>query len=145
MAIVTGSLSHFGLASMMPFSPELWFIPSSAAVTGTSFVIASKPIKAELDVSTGAFSVDLLPNVATRPATYYSMRITWLNGAGIPTGADFPDWQLIVPPEGGAIATLMATPWNPALVWVGETPPDGTPTVNTFWLNPVSGDFWRWS
>lgn len=137
MATLTGFLSTFGLTSMTAYAPRLVFIPSGPAVTGTKYLVASRSVTAVIDPATGAFSIDLLPNIATRPATHYRVRVEWLDpdvfgpGQGY-TGRDSPDWQFIMPPEGGDIAALMDTPPTALEVHIGE---EDDPRFG-FWFQP---------
>jgi hypothetical protein len=141
MALVTGTLSNFQLGSIAAFSPTITFTPSGPAVL-TPYLLATKPITVVPETD-GTFSLDLFENIG-HPATWYTIRVEWLNGAGVPTGVDFIDWKLLVPPGGGALGDLIAVPSNPAMVWTSETPPTD-PTPGTWWFNPTTGDINEWS
>lgn len=143
MAIVTGTLNDFGLDALTAYSPEIAFIPSGPAVNAVK-LLATRTVMASPG-SDGSFTVDLAPTDNLRPERWYTIRIQWLDASGGYVGADFPDWRLYVPTAGGILADLIAAPWNPALVWVGADAPTGIPTVNTFWLDIITGDLKRWA
>lgn len=148
MATVTGTLADFGLNSLASFSPQIVFTPSSAAVGGVAipYLLATQP-RVVIPASDGSFTATLVHTDILRGAKdiYYSIRIEWLDSAGNFVHVDFPDWKLYVPAAGGTIVDLIQAPWNPALVWVGPTPPGGQPTNNTFWLDTETGNLNRWA
>lgn len=115
MAIVTGYLAQFGI-TLMPYAPLLEFVPSGPAITGSNYIVVPKSIVATLTPS-GDFTVDLLPNTETRPDTHYRLRVTWLNGEGVPVGREDPDWQIIVPPGGGPIGPMIGASIQSTQVW----------------------------
>lgn len=151
MVTVTGTLNDFGLAALAPFAPELVFTPSGPAVTLENVILASRHIVVPVTEGHGFFSVELASTDDLTVEGWYTLQIQWLNpDAGLPD-IDFPDWRIYVPAEGGTLASMIKAPSNPALVWVGLTPPDN-PTPGTWWLvddpqNPGtgSGDLMEWS
>lgn len=151
MATVTGTLADFGLESLAQFAPEITFTPSGPAVFAP-YLMASKPISV-IPAPDGTFSVDLFESFFGHPATWYTIKITWLNGANVPVGFDPIDWKLMVPEGGGALVDLLEVPSNPAQVWVGPPDPNDpsqplgltNPTSGTWWLNPNTGDIYEWS
>lgn len=140
MSTVTGSLRSIGLASMAPLAPRLILTINKAAVTGTT-VIPSAPLSVVPD-SDGVFSFDIAPTDAMSEDHWYTIRIEWLNGEDIPTGRDFPDWELRVPTSGGQLGPLLEFPSNPAQVFVGDFAPKNS-TPGTWWLNSTSGDLYE--
>lgn len=127
MAVVTGFIGTFG--STMAYIPgvRLLFIPPTFGQTG-NYLLTTAPIPAEID-PLGAFTVTLAPTTTIRPTRDdqgrpwgYGIRAEWLNGAGIPTGFDFPDIRVYVPPGGGPIETMTSTPILPTQLWIT---PDG--------------------
>ena len=142
MPLVYGNLRTFGLQSLDGFFPEIYFIPSEPAVAGSE-LFATKRVKA-VYAAGGGFEVELQSTENATPAFFYRIRIEWLNGAGIATGLDLPDWKLYVPVGGGILADLVAAPSNPGQVWVGENPPNPPVTPGTWWLIPSTGDLYEW-
>jgi len=133
MALVTGTLKDFGLAPLSTYQPLISFTPSSAALQG-GLLLATRPV-AVVPSASGAFSADLQPTDGLMPATWYSIRIQWLDSDGGYAAVDFVEWKLFVPQEGGQIGDLVAAPVNPALVYTSLTPPEvgGIPS-GTWWL-----------
>ncbi|KAB1867343.1 hypothetical protein [Microbacterium algeriense] len=145
MALVKGNVATFGLESISLASAELRFIPSSMAVTGTKYLLSSRPVPVTVAADgSGAFSVNLMPSDATRPSIYYMIQLEALDAAGNFTTLEFPDWKLYVPADGGDIAALLATSLltNAGMVWVDEDPPEN-PAARTGWLvtDPESADY----
>lgn len=150
MAIVTGSVDDFGPAGISAADGvTLSFIPSGPAIQqppqgqGSSVLLLSRKVDV-IPAADRSFAVDLVPTVDVQPSSWYAISLHWLNGAGIPVGADFPDWRLYVPEEGGDLSDLMSVPANPVWVWTGTEPPTN-PTPGTWWLNPETGDLNEWS
>ena len=145
MALVTGNLGTFGLTSVILRAPRILFVPSGPATAG-SYLFASRPVEAVIaNDGSGAFTVNLMPTTEIRPAAWYTIRIEWLESASNYVGADFPEWKVFVPNEGGVIGDLIATPWNPTLVWWGESEPLNKPAYSSLWLNPSTGTLKVWN
>lgn len=136
MALVRGNVATFGLESISLASAQLRFTPSSMAVTGTKYLLSSRPVPVTVAADgSGAFSVNLMASDATRPSIYYTIQLEALDAAGNFTTLEFPDWKLYVPADGGDIAALLATSLltNAGMVWVKGYPPHN-PALGTGWL-----------
>lgn len=135
MAFKTGYLSQFGLSTMMIYQPTLQFVPSGPGVAG-AYILASRPVEANLQ-SDGSFTVDLIPNEQVKPATYYTMRLTWLDEASNFTSVDLPQWKFTVTNVNGALLDDAQTGSPTGLeVWVGTE----NNTAYRFWYNPGTAD-----
>lgn len=143
MAIVTGALSDIGIDPFPELQPRLIFTPSGNSVSDAR-LFATKPKIVNVAAGSGSFMVDLQPSEGSRPAIYYTITIEWLATNGQYVSADFLEWKIFVPYEGGTLADLIEAPANPMLFWVGETAPL-LPTPGQYWLKPSSGDIKKWS
>jgi len=140
MAIVTGTLTDFGLQALTSLSPRIIFTASEPA-TLSGRLFATVPIVVTPS-ATGTFSVDLQPTDFVTPGVFYRVRVEWLDAAGGYVGVDLLDWPLYVPAGGGAIGDLVQVDANPALAWVGVDPPPQLPVRTVWWLqvNPDDPD-----
>lgn len=141
MALVTGTLSDFGLEPMTSLEPEIIFRPSDVGVV-SGRLLATKPIRVR-PFTSGYFQVELTSTDYVEPASWYTVEIRWLDFEGGYAAVDFVDWKLFVPQEGGAIGDLLESPVNPAMVYVSLTPPTaGSLPRGTWWLesNPDNID-----
>lgn len=128
MAVVTGTLTDFGLDPIAGLYPEIEFRPSSPAVGSGGKLMATKPLRFTPTVA-GAFTAFLQPTDDLLPVgVHYKMSVRWLDAEKNFVKADNPDWKLFVPAAGGAIADLIRLPFGPALsitspvappLWVG--------------------------
>lgn len=143
MATITGALSDFGINPFPELQPRLIFTASGPAVS-SSRLFATKPVIVDVASGSGSFTVDLQPTDGVRPAVYYKITIEWLDPDGNYVSADFLEWKLYVPSEGGELYDLIKAPANPLLFWVGETPPP-VPMPGQYWLTPSTGDLKKWS
>lgn len=152
MAVVTGTLTDFGLQSLAGLSPRIIFTASDPTTLGGR-LFSTKPIVV-IPSSSGAFSVDLQPTEFIMPEVFYRIRVEWLDSDGGYVGVDFFDWPLYVPEAGGAIGDLALTDANPQLAWVGVDEPPRLPVRTSWWLqvNPddpddprATGILWEWS
>lgn len=141
MATVTGTLTNFGLAALVGFSPRIIFAPNTVAVSPDR-IMAKQPIVVPVGPS-GNFSVELAATVNLRPEAWYDISIEYLNPDGGYSSLDFAEFKLRVPTAGGDIPDLLDIPAVPAQVWVDVNPPT-SPTPGTLWLNPSTGDLKRW-
>jgi hypothetical protein len=148
MAVVTGTLRDFGLASLTALFPEVVFTPSGPALHGDT-VFATKPVVV-IPAADGSFSVTLSHTTFMQPAQAYRMSVRWLDPAGNYVSVDEFAWDIHVPAEGGSISALLAAPQNPTTVWVGPTPPLN-PGAGSWWLDASAdgttgpGDLYEWS
>ena len=140
MATVTGTLRNFGWSNMSNLKPRVWFIPSGPAVR-VSRLLATPPIEATIS-TTGNLTVTLEQTVGTRPDSWYNIRIEWLDPGGNYIGADYPEWRLYVPQQGGELSELLDVPPASGDVWVGPTPP---PTTSRLWLDTNTGKLKGWN
>jgi len=152
MAVITGTLLDFSLDALAPYSPRLIFAGSQPATSGDR-LLSTRPFMVRVEAD-GSFSVDVQPTDSVTPAAWYTVRVEWLDSDGGFVGVDLPDWRIFVPKEGGAIGNLIQAPSNPALVWVGLTPPPAPVTPGTWWLvsNPDdvtdprnTGELFEWT
>lgn len=142
MPTVNGTLTDFGLDPMAGNRPRITFHPSGPALAGLN-VHATKTVEA-VPAANGYFEVDLVANDTLTPAMYYTVKLQWKDLEPRKERADVLPWRLYVPPAGGALGDLLATPSNPAQVWTGTAAPED-PTPGTWWLNPDTGDLTEWS
>lgn len=141
MALVTGTLTDFNLASLSDLNVRMVFTPSGTGLVGTK-IFAPRPISV-VPNSAGAFAVELVPTVNLTPACWYELRIEWAEPGGGYSAADFPDFKLSVPLEGGIISELVNTPiTNAYMVAWQPNEPDPWP-VGLTWANTASGDIIR--
>lgn len=145
MATIVGNLATFGAESASVGGAEIDFIPDQPAVTGTKYLLTARPVTVTVAADgSGSFTVDLIPTDATRPGTFYKIRVRVPDAASNFHTLDLPDWRLYVPASGGEIAALLqtSTTTNAAMVWTGDTPPEN-PAPGTGWLvtDPESADY----
>lgn len=138
MALVTGTLTDFNLGSLAALNVRMIFTPSGTGLDG-SRVFAARPTTVT-PAASGAFSVDLQPTVTMTPARWYTLRIEWAEPGGGYTAADFPDFRIGVPVEGGVLAELVNAPITNAYMtaWQ-ENQPDPWP-IGLTWIRPTTGD-----
>lgn len=145
MAVVTGNLSTFGRGVPSVAGAVIRFIPSSPAVSGSKYLLSSISVPVEVAVDgSGAFSVNLEPTETTRPGTFYEVEVLVPDTADEFTHLDPLPWPLLVPPQGGEIGALFALSANPALEWIGDAYPMGSPPApGVWWLvtDPLSADY----
>jgi hypothetical protein len=98
--------------------------------------LASRPVDAALQ-SDGSFTVNLIPNEQVTPATWYTLRLVWLDAEKNFTSTDYPQWRFTVTNVNGPLMDDVQTGAPTGLeVWVGtENNPD-----YRFWYNPVTAD-----
>lgn len=124
MAVVTGTLSDFGLASLADMSPRIIFTPSGAGTNGSQ-LFSSTPVVVYPD-STGAFSVTLAATDGVTPEVWYAVSIEHLNAGGEFTHFDVLGYRLYVPEVGGNIGEMPGAPLRTDTVLVSlAPPPDG--------------------
>ena len=136
MAVVTGTLSDFGLQSLVGRDPIVTFTASSAGVKGGR-LFTSTPIKVTPDAA-GAVSVNLEPTDGVVPEVWYRVSIEHLQLGGEYTHFDLLDFRLYVPEVGGPIGSLPGTPLSPFYVLVSLDPPPAG--YRGWWLySPAEG------
>lgn len=147
MGTINGNVSTFGASSADLVGGRVKFIPSSAAVTGTRYLLTDQPIGIALIDGTGAFSTNLVSTVLTRPATYYSIVLETPDpDGGFKFFAEIPG-ELRVPTGAGPfdIVDIFRASANPAMVYVGETYPYdlAPPSPGVWWadINPSSPNY----
>lgn len=139
MAIVNGTLTDFGLDPLALNDPVLIFRASSTGIAGLNLLSASKAVEA-YPAYNGFFEVDLVSTSLISPeTTHYTVEIRYRDTLTRTLTTEKLPWQLLVPPEGGALGDLLRVSANPALVWTGAEPPPA-PTPGNWWLNPDTGD-----
>lgn len=137
MAKITGSLTDFSLQSLASSSPRIIFTASGPAVSAQR-LFATKPIVV-IPTADTYFTVDLAPTEGLAPASWYTMRVEWLDSDGGFVGLDLIDWQLPVPVEGGVLGDLIRVPATPTTPWIGLTPPPSV-TPGLWWLEMNPND-----
>lgn len=141
MALVTGTLSDFNLASLASLNVRMVFTPSGTGLS-SSRIMAPRPISVVPNPS-GSFSVELAPTVSLTPACWYELRIEWAEPGGGYSAADFPDFRIVVTVEGGPLINMIDVPvTNAYMVAWQETAPDPWP-VGLTWVNTITGDINR--
>lgn len=132
MPTVTGTLQDFGLASLSAYKPQIIFTPSQAASTRNS-IFASRPIPVEPSTA-GTFTVTLANTTILRPEVWYQITIRWLDPLAGYQSADFPQWKVRVPSNGGNLGELIETDPSAQETWIGPQPPlEETPYL--WWIN----------
>lgn len=136
MAVVTGTLSDFGLQSLVGKSPIITFTASSAGVKGGR-LFSTTPIRVTPDAA-GAFSVTLEATDGVVPEVWYQVGIEHLQTGGEYTHYDVLGYRLYVPDAGGQIGSLPGVPLSPQNVLVSLDPPP--PGYRGWWLySPAQG------
>lgn len=137
MAIVVGNVSTFGNNSFVVNGGRIKFLPSSAAVTGSKYILSSQPVTYALTDGQGTFSANLVATETTRPGTFYRIILETPDSEGnFQFFSEFPG-ELRVPVGAGPfdIADLLSASANPAMVWVGPIyPSDTPPSLGTWWF-----------
>jgi len=143
MPLVNGTLTDFGLDPIAGLTPRLVFMPASPGVAGLN-VLTTLPVEVT-PAANGYFEVDLASTQTIAPATYYIVKITWIDAAqNRRHRSELLPWKLFVPPEGGALGDLLRVPSNPALTFTGTEAPYN-PAVGSWWLDPTTGDLSEFS
>lgn len=132
MPTVTGTLQDFGLASLSAYKPQIIFTPSQAASTRNS-IFASRPIVVEPSTS-GTFTVTLANTTILRPEVWYQITIRWLDPLAGYQSADFPQWKVRVPGDGGNLGELIETNPSALETWIGPNPPSD-PVPYLWWID----------
>lgn len=143
MALVTFTLKDFQLESLAHLDADVVFQASEPA---TSFGYLLSTVRVVVPLApNGSGVVDLVPTTTMpQKGVHYTIQIRMRDPDGNFTYIDFPDWKLFVPSAGGNLDELMQFPTNPSFVWVGESPPAGSP-AGTLWFNPTTNDLSIWS
>lgn len=142
MALVTGSLNTFAFTTFINKAPRVLFVPSGPGVS-TKYLLASEPVEATF-LNAQDFEVNLAVNEFVSPPTWYTVRIEWLGAAGEYIRADYPQWKVRVPAEGGDMSDLIDAPVNGGIIWTTTSttdPPGSKPGDYIF--NPDTGDLYR--
>lgn len=122
-AVVSGTLSDFGLDPIAGLYPEIEFRPSGPAAGSAGRLLVSEPVRAT-PASDGTFTVNLQTTDDLLPVgVHYKIEIRWLDSAGKYIKADSPDWKLKVPSGGGSIADLLKLPIGSGFVIYSPTAP----------------------
>lgn len=136
MAVVTFTLTDFGLETLTDKSPRVIFTPSSAGVKGAQ-LFPTTPIVTIPDAA-GNGSVTLEATDGVVPTVWYSVSIEHLQPGGEYTHYDVLGYRLFVPEVGGPIGSLPGAPLSPQSVLVSLDPPP--PGYKGWWLySPAQG------
>lgn len=136
MAVVTFTLTDFGLDTLTDKSPRVIFTPSSAGVKGAQ-LFPTTPIVAIPDAA-GNGSVTLEATDGVVPTVWYTVSIEHLQPGGEYTHYDVLNYRLFVPEQGGPIGSLPGAPLSPQSVLVSLDPPP--PGYRGWWLySPAQG------
>lgn len=136
MAVVTFTLTDFGLATLTGKSPRVIFTPSSAGVKGAR-LFPTTPIVVIPDAS-GNGSVTLEATDGVVPTVWYNLSIEYLQPGGEFTHYDLLGFRVFVPEVGGPIGGLPSTPLSPLYVLVSLDPPPAG--YRGWWLySPAEG------
>lgn len=136
MAVVTFTLTDFGLETLTDKSPRVIFTPSSAGVKGAQ-LFPTTPIVAIPDAA-GNGSVTLESTDGVVPTVWYTVSIEHLQPGGKYTHYDVLNYRMFVPEQGGPIGSLPGAPLSPQSVLVSLDPPP--PGYRGWWLySPAQG------
>lgn len=146
MALVEGSILDLTAGSMNPLEVEVVFTLNAPntypAGSSVGRIIPTEPAVVKPDAS-GNFSVNLAVTTAMINEAWYNIQIRWLGADAGAALIDFPDWQLIVPTEGGNLGELVVNATgggihNGRVVWVSKTAPQ-YPRKFMLWLQQEPG------
>ena len=145
MGLVTGSVIDFGFASLGSASGRIIFRPNTSATgtgtAGAAQLLSTRRLIATPDVTTGVWSIDLYPNTNTRPVSYYTVSVEWLDSAGNYIGVDYVTGVLVVPENGGNVRDLLRNGIAGTETWIvpgGAIPSDSVPGDLLF--DPLTSD-----
>ena len=141
MANVTGKLGDFGYSAISLYMPQIIFTPSGPGVSPAS-VFFTADVKTSPNAADNTWSVNIAGTHDMYAEVWYTISLRWLDSAGGMSQADFPDWRLYVPAEGGEFSKLIDVMGNPLMVVTSiEPPPFLRP--NLFWLDTVNSLLYR--
>lgn len=138
MPNVTGNLTDVGGGHLVGKIPEIHFTlnaPNSKA----GVMLPTEPVTVQ-PASDGSFTAALQSTTDMLDDAWYTLSIQWLDSAGNYVKADFPDWALQVPTNGGIFSDLFGKPpKNTRMVYVSLVAP-ADPRPFTMWLeqNPAN-------
>lgn len=131
----TGKLADLGGVPFPGAVPRLWVEADRDTMGPEGPIPARKRVEVAVG-SDGTFSVTLQASADLSPATLYTLRCDWLDGAGNPLG--FAEWKFTAYQGGGPIRDGGAPPTFS--IWVGPPwPPVGTPGL---YLDKASPNDW---
>lgn len=136
MAVVTFTLTDFGLQTLTGKSPRVIFTPSSAGVKGAR-LFPTTPIVVIPDAA-GNGTVTLEPTDGVVPTVWYTVSIEHLQPGGEYTHYDVLGYRLYVTDQGGPIGSMPGVPLSPSSVLVSLDPPPAG--YKGWWLHsPAQG------
>lgn len=141
MAVVTGTLKTFGLASLASKQPVIVFEANKPATGPGGELFATDPVRV-IPEPDGTFTARLQPteNLIT-PGVVYRMWIEYLDSANNYVRVDNPDWELRVPSAGGVLGDLLKLPKvSSGLVITSPTPPSLWLGLGAMWLQADPND-----
>ena len=146
MPVLTFKLADFGVASMAPLEPRVYFRPSGPAVMSSGpsdLLLASRDVDAWVDADGDTWHVALVSSGETVPEVRYRLVVDWLDEAGNFVDQDCPQWEIFMPTADARLVDLINAPRSAYWVWVGATPPPN-PVPGMWWLNDTTGDLFEW-
>ena len=152
MPNVTGTVTEVGGGHLNGKIPEIHFT-LNAPNRKNGILVPTQPLTVQPDTN-GDWTANLQQTTNMHDLAWYTISIQWLDAGGNYVRADFPDWALQIPADGGAFSELISKPpTNTQMVWVSLTPPTNK-QLFTKWLeqdpenpsNPLNtGKLYEWS
>ena len=125
IVIVTGNAwDHTGAPVPAMYMPELWFRPVRNDISGNA-LLAAVEAKSDLDLTTGAFTVQLV----AEPWLRYVPELRWITNPSEPLPQNWAwryaewDWTINPYPSGGPIGELASKDLTTYSVLVSLNPP----------------------
>lgn len=143
MPVVTGNLREAGAGKLLELRAELYFLLSGPTTSLDGEVIITQKVKADVDWTTGDFTVDLATTEGMSPIRWYTGLVIRHDRFGAGPRPDELPWKLFVPSEGGNFVDLLEYPRMSALVWVASTP-EPNAARGSLWFNPTTQELQRW-
>lgn len=147
MTTVTFKLNDFGIASMEPYAPRVYFVPSGPAVIATEpddYLVSSRIITATLGPDGETYSATFFPSSWALPVPTFRLVIEWLDAASNFISRDAPGWELFISDSDGHLVDMIRVDRGAFWVWVGSTPPPSGAGPGSWWMDETTGDLYEW-